>query len=96
MDLDPSQADLLAGMARARSARLADRVIPASEMAQHLMLEAAALPFGEFDGAPVRFEGRWWRPVADGWEPLDQATSQTLDADLERWQAACAAIGGDA
>jgi hypothetical protein len=95
MDLNEQQAASLEGLARASSERLIARVISQTEMREHLSQGAAEFAFGEFEGAPVRFSSRWWRVGAEGWEPLDDPASATLDADLERWKAACAAIGDE-
>jgi hypothetical protein len=95
MELNDQQTAALEELARASSSRLTARVIPQPEMQEYLSTGSAEFAFGEFEGAPVKFQSRWWRQGGVGWEPLDDPTSMTLDADLERWHAACAAIGDE-
>ncbi|MEZ0096274.1 hypothetical protein [Streptacidiphilus sp. EB129] len=92
MELDQEQADALKALARASATRLAARVITSQEMGQLRDSGQAALPFGEFDGSSVRYADRWWRFAPQGWEALDDSAGTRLDTDLERWQAAVAAI----
>jgi hypothetical protein len=94
MDLNHEQVAALAELAQASSARL-NEPVPDTEMRKYFEAGTASCPFGDFEGSPARFQDRWWRAADELWDPLDGETSVTLDADLERWQAACAAIGDD-
>ncbi|MER6432078.1 hypothetical protein ABT272_30785 [Streptomyces sp900105245] len=64
--------------------------MPTAAMEQ-LIAEGKADALGRFEGSPVRYMDRWWRPDGLGWVALDEAASAELDLHAERYQAASAA-----
>ncbi|MFF8431041.1 hypothetical protein ACF07Y_39090 [Streptomyces sp. NPDC016566] len=69
--------------------RLLHALMPTAAMEQ-LIADGKAEALGQFEGSPVHYMNRWWRPDGLGWVALDEAASAELDLHAERYRAATA------